>query len=94
MVNIGSGSYTPIDMSLKINMSTAFECVNVSTIYDDNPMNINETFIVSLSSNDTKVFIPKESASTTIIIENSNVLQLCIFVFGDSFSLLSFSSRC
>ena len=54
-------------------MSTAIKCVNISTIYDDNPMNMNETFIVSLSSNDPKVFVPEESASTIVIIENSNI---------------------
>ena len=76
-LNIGGGDYTPIDMPLKINMSTTTMCVNISTIYDDNPMNMDEIFIVSLTSNDTKVFIPKESASTTVIIENSNI---CDFV--------------
>ena len=70
---LGSGDYIPIDMPLRINMSTAFVCVNMSTIYDDNPMNMDEAFIVSLSSNDPKVFIPKESTSTTVIIENSNI---------------------
>jgi hypothetical protein len=69
---VGSGDYTPIDMLQKINnMSTAIMCVNISTIYDDNPMNMNETFVVSLSSNDPKVYIPKESANTTVTIENS-----------------------
>jgi hypothetical protein len=60
-------------------MSTATMCVNISTIYDDNPMNMDESFIVSLSSNDPKVFIPEESANATVTIENSN----CYNIFFD-----------
>ena len=75
---LGSGDYTPIDMPVKISMSTAIKCVNISTIYDDNSMNMDEAFVVSLSSNDTKVFIPEESTNTTVIIENSNNIIVCI----------------
>jgi hypothetical protein len=81
---LGSGDYTPIDMPLKINnMSTAITCVNILTIYDENPMNMDETFVVSLSSNDPKVFIAEESASTKVTIENSKI-ALFLRSFGDS----------
>ena len=87
---LGSGDYTPIDMPVKISMSTAIKCVNISTMYDDNPMNMDEAFIVSLTSNDTKVFIPEESANTTVIIENSNNIIVCILSsFSDSNFLCS-----
>ena len=80
---LDSGDYTPIDILLKINMSTTTMCVNISTTYDDNPMNMDEAFIVSLSSNDPKVFIPEESANTTVIIENSKLLNTgVIFKFS------------
>ena len=52
-------------------MSTAVKCVNITTLYDSNPMNMDEKFVVSLSSNDPRVFIPEEKANTIITIENS-----------------------
>ena len=52
-------------------MSTNVLCVNITTVYDDDPMNLDEIFHVSLSSNDPVVFIPKERAITLVIIENS-----------------------
>lgn len=58
-------------MTLNVYMSTDVNCVNITTVYDSNPMNRDETFIVSLSSNDPKVFIPEKKTNTTVIIENS-----------------------
>ena len=58
-------------MTLNVYMSTDVQCVNITTVYDINPMNMDETFVVSLSSNDPKIFIPEERANTTITIENS-----------------------
>ena len=58
-------------MNLNVYMSTDVNCVNITTVYDSNPMNRDETFIVSLSSNDPKVFIPEKKTNTTVIIENS-----------------------
>ena len=58
-------------MALNVHMSTDVNCVNITTVYDSDPMNMDEIFIVSLSSNDPKVFIPEEKTNTTVIIENS-----------------------
>jgi hypothetical protein len=75
-------------MPLKINniMSTATMCVNISTIYDNNPVNMDETFVVSLSSNDPSVFIPEESANTIVIIENSKIA--IIFIICSTVTLI------
>ncbi len=59
-------------------------CVNILTIYDDNPVNMEEIFVVSLSSNDPIVFIPEESANTAVTIENSKncfVLYNSLIIF-------------
>ena len=69
---IGSGDYAEFhNVPLKINMSSNVSCVSISTVYDNNPMNMDEVFSVLLSSNDPAVFIPKERASTLVTIENS-----------------------
>jgi hypothetical protein len=69
-------------------MSIAIMCVNILTIYDENPMNMDEIFVVSLSSNDPKVCIPEESASTTVIIENSKIASIVIFTIFSAMTLI------
>ena len=87
-ISIGSGAYIPFDMILKINNMSTDMCVNISTIYDDNPINMDETFIISLSSNDPKVFIPEGRAVTIVTIENSKFTVLIISLVSLIFSLL------
>ena len=71
---IGSGDFTPVNMSLEIGMHTESMCVNVSTIYNEDPMNLDEEFIVTLSSSDPAVFISSDRAVTSVIIENSELI--------------------
>lgn len=93
LIFIGSGDYTPIDMTLNINNSTNIMCVNTSTVYDSIPMNLDEVFSVSLSSHDPLVFIPKERENTLVIIENSKFsYNIIVMIF--KFLYFSSSSRC
>ena len=84
---IGSGDFTQINMSLEIGLRTESKCVNVSTIYDNDPMNLDEEFTVTLSSSDLAVFIPLDRAVTSVIIENSELILPCRSSYNNIMSL-------
>ena len=57
-------------MNFVINMATNV-CINVSTTFNDNPVNIEKCFSIQLSSSNPDVFISPDKDVSSVVIKNS-----------------------
>ena len=61
-------------MELVINRTTDL-CIDISTNFDDNPVNVDKRFSIQLSSSNPDICINSDKAVASVVIENSEQLD-------------------